>query len=201
MESVKEFLLPFKQTPNVFSKDEAVIETNVYTQTKGRFLLGCFWEIFLFCVLISSFVVSIGCLATANQEADNGEWLQITTGVLILILVIPLLGFLLVFLPHFFFSAVSLDNDGLMLPRSFLLLRTYVRYSDIKELTVDTSGAVIVHADKKYLLSAHIDGLSQLLWYLVSNHSHIRSDEFVQRRISNWEAIRESAPAENNSLL
>lgn len=197
-----EYSLVFKPNPNIYSKEEDIILSTVYRQNKFRFLLGCFWVAFVIVIFFSSFVISIGCLATADQEKDNGEWLQITVGVLILILFMPLMFCLTIFLPHFFISAITVSKDGIVLPRSILLLRQYVSFSDITSLNVDTNGYVVFKTrnDKKYSVSSNVEGFPQVLWYITEKYKNINCDEFIERRILRWENSRENA-TESNSLL
>ena len=170
-------------------QDDTLVEVTVYTQNKKRFIWGCIWEIFFMLVGIGALSVSIGCFTTANQEKDNGEWLQIATGVLILLTVVPISLFLLFFLPHVFFSAVSISEGGIFLPRGFLLFRKRVNFTDISKINIESSGNVEVKVNgKAYVISGKLQGLSQLLWYIHAKHPHISCDEFVLKRISMWEA-------------
>ena len=99
---------------------------------------GCLWECFCVLLAIGALTVGIGCLVTADQEKDNGEWLQISTGILIIILVFPLSLFLIVFLPHVFFTAIYVTETDISLPRSIFLLRTMVPLSSISKLSTET---------------------------------------------------------------
>ena len=187
--AMADFLLPLKGTDETlyYSKDEDVIEASVFTQSRQRFLMGCAAELLFAFVMVGCFVVGIACLATAEEEKDNKEWLQITTGVLLLILATPLSALMLSYLPHNFISALRVNSNEILLPRTIFLLRTTIPLSYFRSMRIDITHSVILEGEKSFWISGHTVGLSQLLWFIRSSNPSIKCDEYVLKRIAMWE--------------
>ena len=187
--TLKDFLKGIERKGSLYvEQDASEVRSTIYTQSRARFIWGCLWECFCVLLAIGALTVGIGCLVTADQEKDNGEWLQISTGILIIILVFPLSLFLIVFLPHVFFTAIYVTETDISLPRSIFLLRTMVPLSSISKLSTETSGSikVVTSSNKNYWIPGKVEGLAQLLWFIIDCNPHIRYDEFVDNRISIW---------------
>src|SRR3990167_10718259 len=109
-QNIAEWLHPVKpiQENNYTSQNEDQILNNLYTQSKKRFFY-CIGALLAFTILgCAIFTVSIGCLSTVNREPEDSEWIQIVTGVALLVFVTPLAFSVLFVVPHFFITVVKL---------------------------------------------------------------------------------------------
>ena len=190
-QALKEYLQPVQPTvqTNFSSHNESTILANLYTQSKQRFYLGIgglfFFAFLVFLVVILAIVI----FASAPHETGENKVLQIVTGILLLILLDPLIIFIAAFLPHFFISAVKLDEKGVYLPRKLLLFRIYSLYDYLESASLETSGAIVitVTSGKKYYLSDNIQGINQLVWFLKTKAPRLRLDSYLKRRVELWE--------------
>ena len=202
-QNIAEWLHPVKpiQENNYTSQNEDQILNNLYTQSKKRFFY-CIGALLAFTILgCAIFTVSIGCLSTVNREPEDSEWIQIVTGVALLVFVTPLAFSVLFVVPHFFITVVKLDKNGIYLPKRLLLLRQYVSYNDIQSAYVEPSGAIFIrtNAGKSYQLPEQLLGVSQILWFLSQQNKNISADVYIKRRVEQWASGKGSA--EGDALL
>lgn len=182
-----------------FSSSERV-QTVIYGQSKSRFLIGCFWIIAVTLGILGLLGVSAECFLSATTDKEH-EWLYILIGSIILIFLVPFLLMLNCYLPHFFISAIIVNEDGILLPLPFLLVRKFVLFSDLRKMYVETNGLACVETKehKKFLIPHKIDGLSQLLWYISEKSNKLQTDEFIECRIKQW--IERKEDSETTSLI
>lgn len=193
MNWVFHYLSLFKSNNNYLSSDYTVIKGNVYTQSKLRFFVGCCWVFILTTAIVALVILSGGCFVTAPKDKVH-EWLYVFVGIIILFVFTPMTIMLLVYMPHFFISAIIANDKGILLPLPYLLARKFVLFSDIKKMSVESNGLIVVKVvDGKYFIPKNIDGLSQLLWYINEKKgSKLQTDEFINCRVEGWEGRKEN---------